>query len=268
MSAASGRTPSLGGTEPRAGRFAKRFDGRALAYSRYRPRYPSEILRKLQRETGFDEETIVADIGSGTGILSELFLRNGNIVYCVEPNVEMRRAAEKNLKKYVPRFVSVDGTAEATGLKDASVELVTVGQALHWFDVANSRNEFKRILKRGGHVLIAYNWRKEEAGANEAYSKLTRKFSKDMADVPDINRAYIRRFLRNRRFSKFVASNHQALSLNGLLGRLASASYAPQPGSPKWGGLEIEVKAIFDKYSRDGVFTIHYDTTFYVGKLA
>jgi len=267
MSAASGRAPGSSGIEVGGGRFANRFDGRAGAYSRYRPRYPSEIIQKLHEEAGFDKETIVADIGSGTGILSELFLKNGNVVYCVEPNADMRRAAKRNLKKHCPRFISVEGTAEATGLEDASVGLVTVGQALHWFDGTKARNEFKRILKRSGHVLIVHNCRKEEGGANQAYSKLTRRFSRDMADVPDINRLYISRFLRNRQFSKFVVPNYQTLSFKGLLGRLSSASYAPPLGSPKWSRLENAMRTIFDKYSRDGVFTLHYDTTFYVGEL-
>ena len=268
MPAVSVRIPRPKSIENRSGKFARRFDGRAGAYARFRPRYPSEVIQKLKEEIGFDEDTVVADIGSGTGILSELFLKSGNTVYCVEPNDDMRTVAERNLKKYLPKFISVNGTAEATGLKDAAVELVTVGQALHWFDIAKARKEFKRVLSRGGHVLIVYNWRKDEAGANEAYSKLTRRFSKNMADVPDINRMYIRRFLGSRRFARFVVPNYQTLSLNGLMGRLASASYAPQLGSLKWVKLEKDMKTIFDKYSRDGAYTIHYDTTLYVGKLA
>ena len=249
-------------------KFAKRFDGRADAYSRYRPRYPPEIIQKLEDEIGFDKDAIVADVGSGTGILSEIFLKNGNTVYGVEPNIGMRRAAEKSLEAYLPRFVSVDGTAEATGLSDTSVDLVAIGQALHWFDLKKARAEFKRILKKNGYVLIVYNWRKEEPGANEAYARLTRRFSKNMPDVPDINRAYIRKFLKNARYRSFVIPNHQALDLKGLMGRLASASYAPPQWSPRWVKLEKEIKATFDKYNEDGVYTIHYHTTFFLGRLA
>lgn len=262
------RKSRLGGIETGVGRFTRRFDGRAGPYSRYRPGYPPEILQKLEEKAGFGKDSTVADIGSGTGILSELFLKNGNTVYCVEPNIDMRRAAEKNLKKYHRKFISVDGTAEATGLKDASVDLIAVGQALHWFDPAKTRREFKRILRKNGYVFIVYNWRKEEEGATEAYSKLTKRFSKNKADVPDVNKAYIRRFLSGKPFIRFVLPNYQALSFNGLLGRLASASYAPRVGSSRWVRLEKEMKEIFDKYSKDGVFTIRYDTTLYMGQLS
>lgn len=246
----------------------KRFDGKADAYSRYRPRYPPEVLQRLEKEIGFNQKTVVADIGSGTGILSELFLENGNTVYCVEPNGEMRRAAERNLKKYLPRFISVNGTAEATNLNDDSTDLIAVGQALHWFSLKKARVEFQRILKRMGYVLIIYNWRKKEEGADEAYARLTSRFARNKADVPDVNRAYVAKFLRNTELRRFVVPNYQALDLRGMLGRLASASYAPPQGSHEWIKVEQDMQGIFDEYSRDGVVTLHYDTMLYLGKFA
>src|SRR6266849_3318238 len=113
--------------------FAERFTGRAAAYSKYRPGYPAEILNVLNSEIAFDQGKTVADIGSGTGLLSKLFLQNGNTVFGVEPNDEMRSFAKQSFSGF-PNFVSVKGSAENTTLQDFSVDLVTVGQALHWFD--------------------------------------------------------------------------------------------------------------------------------------
>lgn len=254
--------------EDRTERFVKRFDGRADVYSRYRPRYPPEVLQTLEEEIGFNRKSVVADIGSGTGILSELFLENGNVTYGVEPNGDMRKAAEKNLKRYLPRFISINGTAEATNLNDDSIDLAAVGQALHWFDLKKARGEFQRILKRRGYVFIVYNYRKKEEGANEAYAELTGRFAKNKADVPHVKGAYVAKFLKNSEFRRFVIPNYQALDLKGMLGRLASASYAPPWGSPEWIDVEKDMHGIFDEYGHEGVVTLHYDTTLYLGKFA
>ena len=219
----------MAGNEADVKGFAKRFQGRADVYSKYRPGYPIGVLLALRREIGFDRERVVADIGSGTGILSELFLENGNRVYCVEPKGDMRRAAEEKLRRYAPRYISVDGTAEATNLKGGSVDLVAVGQALHWFDVEKARAEFARILRREGYVSIVYNHRKREGGAEEAYGRVIDRFAKNRAATPEADDAYVARFLKNGEFKRFVMPNSQSLDFQGMLGRLASASYVPPP---------------------------------------
>ena len=141
--------------------FIHRFTGRASDYSMHRPEYPRQILDILKTEGGFDQNKTVADIGSGTGLLSRLFLQNGNKVFCVEPNDEMRSFAEQDLSRF-PNFVSIKGRAEDTTLKDSSVDLVTVGQALHWFDHELAKKEFERILRNNRDVCIVYNDRSEK----------------------------------------------------------------------------------------------------------
>src|SRR5579872_1239973 len=130
-----------------SGRFTNKFSKKAEVYSRYRPSYPKQIIVILGTEIGFDKSKVVADVGSGTGLLSKLFLDNGNFVYGIEPNEEMRSFAEKNLASCT-NFVSMNRLAEDTGLPDSSIDLVTAGQALHWFDPDRSRKEFTRILKK------------------------------------------------------------------------------------------------------------------------
>ncbi len=121
----------------------RRFADRVADYVKSRPRYPEPVLAYLQQTTDFSPADQVADVGSGTGILAELFLKNGNRVYGVEPNAEMRSAAEAALAGYA-NFFSVAGKAEASGLATKSVDLVTAGQAFHWFDAEKARVEFRR----------------------------------------------------------------------------------------------------------------------------
>jgi len=246
----------------------KRFQGRADVYSKYRPTYPRGILRILRKEVGFVREKVVADIGSGTGILSELFLEAGNKVYCVEPNEDMRNAAIEKLRRYASKFISVDGTAEETTLKRGSIDLVTVGQALHWFDLEKARAEFARILRKEGYVSILYNYRREKGKVEEAYGKLIAKFEKDRATVPDVDDAYAASFLNGGKVKKFVMPNSQSLNLQGMMGRLASASYMPLQSDRKWVEIEKEVRKIVDEQGRNGVVTLHYDTTLYLGRVA
>jgi len=138
----------------------RRFSSRVESYIRYRPRYPQPIIALLERECGLTPASVVADVGSGTGILSELFLAKGNRVFGVEPNPEMREAGQRLLAGY-PGFISVDGRAEATTLPHASVDLVTAGQAFHWFDRPSARAEFARILKPGGWIMLIWNKRRK-----------------------------------------------------------------------------------------------------------
>ncbi len=243
----------------------ERFGGRAEAYAKYRPRYPIEIIRILERETGFDPGKMVADVGSGTGILAELFLSNGNMVFCVEPNENMRKVAESNLLKFAPKYVSVAGKAEATTLDGGSVDLITAGQALHWFDVDRARAEFDRILKPGGRVAVVYNHRRDDYGVGKAYAELVNKYARDRAAVEKVDDAYMAKFLGNNTFRKFVLENSQHMDFEHMLGRLASASYMPETGSPEWGAIGEEVGRIIEEQGRDRVVVLYYNTTFYLG---
>lgn len=249
-------------------RFLDRFEGRADDYSKYRPRYPRKIISCLEESIGLDRSWVVADIGSGTGILSEIFLENGNRVFCVEPNADMRRVAEQNLVRYLPRFVSVDGSAEATGLKQGSIDLIVAGQALHWFDPPRARTEFTRILRKGGLVAIVYNYRKKGGAMQDAYEELVAGHSRRNApDTNDVDDAYIGKFLGRGQVKKFVMPNSQTLDVEGLLGRLVSSSYMPPRGSPLWKGIKKDVRKVMREHGSRGAVQLKYETTLYLGRL-
>lgn len=247
--------------------FTKRFTGRASFYSTSRPNYPRRILDLLRSEIDFDETYTIADIGSGTGLLSQLFLENGNRVLAVEPNDEMRGLAEKSLSRF-PRFLSVRGTAEQTGLERASVDLVVIGQALHWFDPEASSREFARILKTNSQVCIAYNDRNNEDSFMKDYDQIVRRYARNRASVPSIDDAYLPRFFKNGKYSKFSLPNEQLLDLEGLLGRMTSASYMPSPSDQDHFALLREnVARLFKTHEKLGKVRMLYDTTVLLGKI-
>ena len=247
--------------------FTRRFTGRALFYSTSRPSYPSRILDILRAEIGFDQTHVVADIGSGTGLLSELFLTNGNRVMGVEPNDDMRRFAEKSLGKF-SKFLSVRGTAERTSLEAAIIDLVTVGQALHWFDCEAASREFTRILKPNGHVCVVYNDRNNQDSFMKEYDQIVSRYARDRANVPTIDQAYLSRFFRNHEYSQFSLSNEQLLDLEGLLGRMTSASYMPSPSDKEqFASMKEVIARLFRKYESMGKVRMLYATTVFLGKI-
>lgn len=144
-----------------------RFTGKARAYAQGRPDYPASVVGLLTRESR-RENPRLADMGSGTGILSRAMLERGWTVYGVEPNDDMRKEAEKRLSAF-PRFHSVAGTAERTGLPGASVDLVTAAQSFHWFDAAAFKRECRRILSGGGKVAQLQGGRQSHCPGGRKY---------------------------------------------------------------------------------------------------
>nr|NIP59195.1 class I SAM-dependent methyltransferase [Gemmatimonadota bacterium]NIR79606.1 class I SAM-dependent methyltransferase [Gemmatimonadota bacterium]NIT88663.1 class I SAM-dependent methyltransferase [Gemmatimonadota bacterium]NIU32101.1 class I SAM-dependent methyltransferase [Gemmatimonadota bacterium]NIU36696.1 methyltransferase domain-containing protein [Gemmatimonadota bacterium] len=160
-----------------------RFAGRVAEYARWRPGYPPELLALLREELGLKPGDVVADVGSGTGLLSRLFRENGHPVLAVEPDPEMRRVAEEELGG-VPGFRSVAGRAEETNLEAGSVDLVVAGQAFHWFDRDAAREEFRRILREPRRVALVWYTRVVGAGPfMEALERLLLEHGTDYRSV-------------------------------------------------------------------------------------
>jgi SAM-dependent methyltransferase len=246
-----------------------RFSSRVENYIRYRPGYPSGVMEMLTSECGLTDKSSVADIGSGTGILSELFLKNANRVFGVEPNRVMREAGERLLKNYA-NFTSVDGTAEATTLPDRSVDLITAGQAFHWFDRERARPEFARILKPDGWVVIIWNDRQTETSAFlREYEQLLQKCGTDYAAVDhrNVDAAALAAFFAPRPFTFREFANQQVLDFDGVQGRLLSSSYAPEPGQPNHQPMLNALRVIFNKYQTNGRVNFAYATQMYFGHI-
>src|SRR5205809_8113404 len=246
----------------------QRFSSRVDNYVRYRPGYPSQVLELLTAECGLKPSSIVADIASGTGILTRVLLENGNRVFGVEPNPEMRRAGEQLLARY-PGFTSVAGSAEATTLDDHSVDIVTAAQAAHWFDREKARREFVRILVPGGWTMLLWNERDTHTTPFlREYEQLLLTYGTDYREVrhEDTTDA-IDSFFAPSPFQAKVFHYRQELDAEALEGRLLSSSYTPQPEDASYESMLRELRGIFDRYQRNGRVSLEYTTRVYYGRL-
>ena len=247
----------------------EKFTGRAGDYARYRPHYPDAILAPLRRQCGFSLQSVVVDIACGTGLLAEVFLRNGNAVIGVEPNAAMRRAGEEYLRDW-PGFRSVDASAEATTLSDGSIDFVSVGQAFHWIDSQASRLEFARILRPRAWVVLLWNQRITCGDSfNAAYHQLLCRHCGGEQAVAGRRTTdeQIREFFAPNAVAKTILPNSQRLDWEGLKGRLLSSSYAPAAGQPGHEPLIAELARIFREHQRDGHVVLDYTTEVFHGRL-
>ena len=251
----------------------KRFSNRVENYVKYRPGYPAEMFAFLVKEKVLKSDSIIADIGSGTGISAKLFLDNGNFVFGVEPNTEMREAAERMLNSN-KNFKSVNGTAEATGLKEKSVDIIIAAQAFHWFDAEGFKKEIKRVLRPGGHIVLIWNGRlTDESEFLIEYENLLHNFSVDYKVVNHRNigskeiRSYFSSFVDNKSFKESAFKNFQDFDFEGLKGRLLSSSYVPTEEQPNYNEMLVELQRIFDTFNKDGQVRFEYSTNLYFGQI-
>ncbi len=242
----------------------ERFSTRADNYARYRPSYPAAAIALLEERCGLIPGAVVADVGSGTGILTELLLNAGAQVFAVEPNAAMRTAAEAQLRGHA-RFRSVAGRAEATTLGDESIDLLVAGQAFHWFDAPRARAEAQRILRRGAWAALLWNERPPQATPFLAdYEALLLRYAPEYAritasraDAP-VMRGFLGEAMQQASFA-----NQQILDFEGLKGRLMSSSYAPEPGTAQYPPMIAGLREVFDRHARGGEVTMPYATLVY-----
>ncbi|MEZ0325892.1 MAG: class I SAM-dependent methyltransferase [Fimbriimonas sp.] len=247
----------------------ERFSTRVENYVRYRPSYPEAVLRLLQTECGLNPSATVADIGSGTGISTAMLLRSGATVVAIEPNKEMRAAAEELLRGEA-NFRSVDASAEATTLLDHSVDLIVAGQAFHWFDHERARTEFKRILKPAGQVALMWNDRLTKGTKFlEGYEAILQRYSPDYKDVQHKNLSVevLRGFFRQGAMKVAVFENSQFLDYPSLAGRVLSSSYAPEAGQPGHEEMMVALEQLFEETQEAGQVAFLYETQVYYGGL-
>jgi ubiquinone/menaquinone biosynthesis C-methylase UbiE len=246
-----------------------RFSTRADNYAKYRPDYPVALIDILKSECGLDNASIIADVGSGTGILSELFLKNGNKVVGIEPNASMRMVAERLLKDY-SNFVSLEATAESTTLDSQSIDFITAAQAFHWFARAEAKTEFVRILKPGGWVVLIWNERRlDSTPFLRDYEDLLLRYGTDYQEVRHENVAgEIAKFFAPESFELRNLDNSQHFDLAALKGRVGSASYTPETGHPNFEPMISRLEEIFNRHKRNDTVIFEYDTRIYYGHLS
>ena len=239
-----------------------RFSNRVENYVRYRPTYPTQIVQDLELQNFLHKNAIIADMGSGTGISTDVFLSQGYSCIGVEPNEEMRAAAEKQLLSYLD-FKSVDGCAEASGLDSESIDFITAGQAFHWFDRVATKLEFKRILRPGGHVALIWNERHHKGTAFQAgYEDLLKEYCNDYSqvDYKKVGEDAIGEFFSPFEYSILEYSNQQHFNFKGLQGRLLSSSYCPVEGNSNYDPVMKGLAELFATHQSAGKITFDYQT--------
>ena len=247
----------------------QRFSNRVADYVRYRPGYPPALIDLLRDECGLRPDHMIADVGSGTGILAKLFLENGNRVFGVEPNEEMRNAGDEFLVDR-KNFSSVHGSSEATTLPDSIVDFITAAQAFHWFEPVATRREFLRILKPHGWVVVMWNDRRiSETAFGRAYEDLLVRYGTDYARVKE---AYpetddMKKFFGKGNCRRRELPNFQEFDFDGLAGRLRSSSYAPKEGHANYEPMMAALRELFDGNGKFGRVRMDYATQIYIGRL-
>ena len=250
----------------------RRFSDRVADYVRARPRYPDALVDVVAETTGIPPGALIADVGAGTGLSAEPFLRRGYRVVGIEPNAAMRAAAEAHLAAF-PGFRASDGAAEDTRLDDASVDCVLIAQAFHWLDGARTRAEAARITRPPGWACVAWNTRRtEDTQFLRGYEALLRSHGTDYEAV----RTRTERVAGDEELGAFfmagwerrVLENVQELDLAGLESRVRSASYVPAPGSPGHAPLMEAVRALYDAHAEAGVVRLTYDLEVHCGRVA
>lgn len=243
----------------------RRFSDRVDNYVKYRPAYPPAVLHCLQTECGLANTAVIADVGSGTGLLTKLFLDNGHHVFGIEPNKEMRAAGERFLKDYA-NFVSVNGTAEATTLPAHSVDFVVAGQAAHWFTPEPTRLEFQRILKPGGVIALVWNTRDVESTAfMQHYEHILVTYARDDTGRPRREGGHERgpEHILGEGYLHRTFANEQWVDYAGLEGRTLSSSMMPLAGQPQYEPMLSALRALFDTHQNHGRVPIRYVTELY-----
>lgn len=246
-----------------------KFTDKAEVYAKYRPSYPHEYIEYLITEAGLNQDCIIADIGSGTGILSRQLIEKGFPVIGVEPNDDMRSVAEQLLKPD-SRFISIKATAENTTINDNSLDLVTVAQAFHWFDKKKFRLECQRILKQDAKVALVWNSRdglsdinKESAEVCQKYCPNFKGFSGGIEETPVV----YQQFFKDGKYDFRNFRNDLQFDFNGFLGRYLSASYSPKKTDKEYNPFIAALSNLFEKYSKNGKVVIPNNTRSYLGKV-
>ncbi|MDO4301959.1 MAG: class I SAM-dependent methyltransferase [Clostridia bacterium] len=244
------------------------FSGKAECYNKARPGYSIEFIKYLYGRAGFNKESVIADIGSGTGKFSKYLLQRGSKVFCVEPNEDMRKTADRELSIY-SNFISVKGEADNTALENSSVDFITVAQAFHWFDTEKFRLECRRILKPGGKAILVWNSRDINHMVNMASNEINKKYCPKFKGfsggiVKDDER--INDFFCGK-YERIEFSNNIYYNRDNFIRRSLSSSYSLNPDDENYSEYIKKMEYIFDQYSCDGIIEIGNNTVGYIGEV-
>ncbi|MCO6451607.1 MAG: class I SAM-dependent methyltransferase [Caldilineales bacterium] len=245
-----------------------RFSSKAATYAAHRWDYDPRAFDEIVQTVGLTPESVVADIGAGPGNVSRRLLGRVGRVYAVEPNAEMRRAAALSLGDR-PNLVIISASAEATTLPDQSIDLITVGRAIHWFDPEPTRREFRRIMHPGGWLAILKEDRSGCAIEEEARTLHVEELgwrtqdSKANLDVPPLESYFDDGGCQTFRFSREITETFEQ-----FLDRQTAYSPAPDADHPLRPAFDAHALALFDRYAEEGHIHLNIVTLLHLGRIS
>lgn len=246
----------------------EKFSGLASVYAAGRPAYAESFLRDLYGEYGFSADSVIADIGSGTGKFAKQMLERGSYVYCVEPNEDMRSKSITELEEYKNKSI-VAGDAENTGLQDNSVDFITTAQAFHWFDAERFRTECKRIIKPGGKVFLIWNMRDMNSEIAQIIYRICEKYCpnfKGFGGGIQRDDERIKSFFDGK-YKRIEYDNPLCYGREKFISRSLSSSYSLKPQDENYKEYISELEALFEEYAVSGEVITPNKTIVYVGSV-
>jgi ubiquinone/menaquinone biosynthesis C-methylase UbiE len=226
------------------------YSKKAIIYANSRPDYAPGAFTAFQNVAKLPRQSVVLDVGSGTGMLTRHLLHHFDTVYALEPTQEMRKVAEKDLNDH-PGFHSLNGMAEDIPLPDHSVDLVTVGQAIHWFQPVAALAEFQRVAQPNTWLLLAHI-----KSLDETLNKAIGEIFKDeygclpLDEHPPSNQVPNSFYFADGKHDTLQFPHTSEESWERFLGGISSAAYAPDRAHPRYGKFVHAVREIFDDFSQ------------------
>lgn len=244
----------------------KEFDGLAAVYTIGRPAYANAFINELYNKYGVSSDTIIADIGSGTGKFAKQLIERGTFVYCIEPNDDMRNQSIIELQEY-RNCKCVAGNAANTSLQDNSVDFITAAQAFHWFDVELFRNECKRIIRPCGKVFLIWNIRDITSEITQKSYQIYQKYCPDFKGFnggikKDDTR--IKHFFNNQ-YERIEYDNPLYYDKNKFINRSLSSSYSLKKEAKDYNNYIKELENLYHEYANEGILSMPNKTVVYIG---
>lgn len=230
----------------------ERFSGLSKIYRKYRPSYSEEVVQCILDYYHLTKDSVVIDVGCGTGNLSKVFLDKGMTVFGVEPNLDMRKEAQDYLSQY-KKFTAVEGNDGDFNVGDQLADLVICAQAFHWFDIKRYREECKRVLKPSGGVAIIYADWNPSAAMTADLRKVNDICVKDKDVAWKVKFAYSDRYLKHffGEYQSNVFESKQIYNFDRLIGFMDSYSFSPRYDDSIYPEYYKNIKKFFEKYKND-----------------